>query len=55
MELVREATRHTAGALPSPMPLAPREAPAITTVAKSYIEPRRSVAIVPLQKRLVTA
>ena len=55
MELVREATRHTAGALPAPMSLAAREASSIATVAKNYVEPRRAVPFVPLQKRLVTA
>jgi DNA-binding CsgD family transcriptional regulator len=55
MELVREATRHTAGALSAPMSFATREAPSIVSVAKSYPAPRRSVTVVPLQKRQVTA
>jgi len=57
MELVREAARHTAGALPAPMPLATREAPApsLASVAKSYAAPRRAAAVVPLLKRQVTA
>jgi DNA-binding CsgD family transcriptional regulator len=55
MELVREATRHTAVVLPAPMPLATREAASIASVAKSFAAPRRTVAVVPLQKRQVTA
>lgn len=57
MELVREATRQSAGLFPAPMPLATREvlAPSITSAAKNYAAPRRTAAVVPLLKRQVTA
>lgn len=53
MELVREASRHTVGAMP--MPLATREARPYTPVAKNYPVPRRTVAVVPLAKRQLMA
>jgi len=55
MELVREATRYTAGALSGPMQFVTPAAPSIVSVAKSYAAPRRSAAVVPLPKRQVTA
>ncbi len=53
MELVREASRHTASALPAPMPAATREARAYAAAVKRY--PQRSVAVVPLPKRQAMA
>ncbi len=55
MELVREATRQTAGGVPMPMPVATREAQAFAPVARNYHSPRRSVAVVPLAKRQLMA
>jgi DNA-binding CsgD family transcriptional regulator len=55
MELVREASRHTAGALPAPMPVATREALPYVPTAKNFPSPRRGVAVVPLPKRPVMA
>jgi len=53
MELVREATRHTAGAFPSPMPLAPREPHSFANTEKKCVPPPRPVSVVPLMKRAV--
>ena len=54
MELVREASRQTVGALPTPMPLAAREVRAYAAAAtKNYVPPQRSVAVVALPKRQV--
>ena len=50
MELVREASRHTVGAMPMPMPVATREASPYTPAARNYPVPRRAVAVVPLAK-----
>ena len=48
MELVREASRQTCGAMPVPMPVATREAQAYAPVAKHYPAARRAVSVVPL-------
>jgi len=55
MELVREASRQAAGALPAPMPLAGREPRPYAAAAKNFGAPQRSVAVVALPKRQVTA
>jgi DNA-binding CsgD family transcriptional regulator len=55
MELVREASRHTVGAMPMPLPVATREASAYTAAARNYPVPRRAVAVVPLAKRQLMA
>jgi DNA-binding CsgD family transcriptional regulator len=55
MELVREASRQTAGGMPMPMALAAREARNFAPAPKSYPAPRRSVAVVPLAKRQLMA
>jgi DNA-binding CsgD family transcriptional regulator len=55
MELVREASRQTAGGMPMPMPVATREARTFAPVARNYPAARRSVAVVPLAKRQLMA
>ena len=55
MELVREASRQTAGAMPVPMPVATREVRPYTNAEKNYAAPRRAVAVVPLAKRQLMA
>jgi DNA-binding CsgD family transcriptional regulator len=55
MELVREASRLTAGAMPMPMPLTTEGASAFPPVSKNYPMGRRSVAVVPLAKRQLMA
>jgi DNA-binding NarL/FixJ family response regulator len=56
MELVREASRHTAGGGVSlPLPLTTCEARICAPVVKNYAEPRRTVTVVPLTKRPMTA
>ena len=56
MELVREASRHTVGAMPMPLPAVTREASSpYTPAARSYPAPRRAVAVVPLAKRQLMA
>jgi DNA-binding CsgD family transcriptional regulator len=55
MELVREASRQTAGGVPMPMALASGETRNFAPTAKSYPAPRRSVAVVPLAKRQLMA
>ncbi len=56
MELVREASRHTPGGMPMPMPVATtREVPAVAPMATDYRSARRSVAVVPLAKRQMMA
>jgi DNA-binding CsgD family transcriptional regulator len=57
MELVREAARHTSGAMPMPLPVAVRETtPALQVPAsRNYAAPRRTVAVVPLAKRQLMA
>lgn len=53
MELVREASRQSVGAMP--MPLAPREARTFAPAARNYPAARGSVAVVPLTKRQLMA
>jgi DNA-binding CsgD family transcriptional regulator len=53
MELVREASRHVAGAMP--MPVATREAHVYPPVTKSYPSAPRAVAVVQLAKRQLMA
>jgi DNA-binding CsgD family transcriptional regulator len=55
MELVREASRQTAGAMPVPLPVTSRDVSAFAEVAKNYSPARRSVAVVPLAKRQMMA
>lgn len=55
MELVREASRQTAGAMPVPMPVATREERPYAPVAKDYPSARRTVSVVPLAKRQLMA
>ena len=55
MELVREATRQTAGAMPVPMPVATREPRPYVPVAKHYPSAQRGVSVVPLAKRQMMA
>jgi DNA-binding CsgD family transcriptional regulator len=55
MELVREATRQTAGAMPVPMPVPTREARPYVPAAKHYPSTRRDVSVVPLAKRQMMA
>jgi DNA-binding CsgD family transcriptional regulator len=55
MELVREATRHSASAMPMPLPVANREALPYAPVAKQYHPARREVSVVPLAKRQMMA
>ncbi len=55
MELVREASRQTAGGMPMPMAVAAGEPRSFAPMAKSYPVPRRSVAVVPLAKRQLMA
>lgn len=51
MELVREASRHTAGA----MPVVSRETRTLAPVGKNYAVPQRGVAVVSLPKRQLMA
>jgi len=53
MELVREASRHSAGQVPMPLPVAVRETSPRVPVTRSYAPPRRTAAVVPLAKRLM--
>jgi len=55
MELVREASRHTVGAMAMPLPAAAREASPYTPAARNYPVPRRAVAVVSLAKRQLMA
>ena len=55
MELVREATRQTAGGIPIPMPVATRETRPFAPEARNYSPARRAVAVVPLAKRQLMA
>jgi DNA-binding CsgD family transcriptional regulator len=55
MELVREASRQTAGGMPMPVTLSTGETRTFAPAAKSYPAPRRSVAVVPLAKRQLMA
>ncbi len=55
MELVREASRQTAGVMPMPMPVATREVRTLAPMARDYRAARHSVAVVPLAKRPMMA
>ena len=55
MELVREASRQTAGVMPVPVPVATREVRSYAATEKSYASPRRAVSVVPLAKRQLMA
>ena len=55
MELVREASRNTIGAMPMPMPVATREARTFAPVAQNYNNGSRGGALVPLAKRQLMA
>jgi DNA-binding CsgD family transcriptional regulator len=56
MELVREASRYTAGVMsPAPMPVATREVRSYAAAEKNYAAPRRAVSVVPLAKRQLMA
>jgi len=55
MELVREASRQTAGAMSMGMPMATREAHALAPVSRNYSSPRQSVSVVSLAKRQLMA
>jgi DNA-binding CsgD family transcriptional regulator len=51
MELVREATRQTAGGMPVPLPVATREARPYAPAAKHYPAVQRGVSVVPLSAK----
>jgi len=55
MELAREATRHIAGSMPAPLPIATRETRSYALVPQSYGNPARSADLVPLPKRQIMA
>jgi len=55
MELVREASRNTMGAMPMPMPVATREARTFAPVPQNYGAGPRSATLVPLAKRQMMA
>ncbi len=55
MELVREASRQSAGTMVMPMPVTTREGQSYAATAKSYSAPRRAAAVVPLAKRQLMA
>ncbi|PYT42337.1 MAG: hypothetical protein DMG45_10120 [Acidobacteria bacterium] len=55
MELVREASRQTAGAMSMGMPIATREARNLAPVAGNYPAARPAVSVVPLAKRQLMA
>jgi len=55
MELVREASRQSAGTMVMPMPVATHEGQSYAAPAKSYSAPRRAAAVVPLAKRQLMA
>jgi len=55
MELVREASRQTAGALSAPMPVATREALPYPPVVRSYPAARQAASVVSLGKRQLMA
>jgi DNA-binding CsgD family transcriptional regulator len=55
MELVREASRQTAVAMPLPMPVATREVRPYAAASKSYVPPSRAAALLPLAKRQMMA
>lgn len=55
MELVREASRNTIGAMPMPMPIATREARTFTPAQQNFSNVARSATLVPLAKRPMMA
>ena len=57
MELVREATRHSSGAVPMmvPVPAATREARTYSPASRTYRDVPRPAAVVPLAKRQMMA
>ncbi len=55
MELVREASRQSVGAMPMPMPAPAREARTFAPAPRNYPAARRSVSVVPLAKRQLMA
>jgi len=55
MELVREATRNSAGAMLMPVPVATREPGPQVTVTRNFAPPRRTAAVLPLAKRQLMA
>ena len=55
MELVREASRNTLGAMPLPMPVATREARTFAPIPHSFSNSARSATVVPLSKRHMMA
>ncbi len=55
MELVREASRQSAGTMVMPMPVAASEGQSYAAPAKSYSAPRPAAAVVPLAKRQLMA
>jgi len=55
MELVREASRLTVGAMPMPMPVPTREVRPYAAAPKSYAAPRRAAAVLSLAKRQLMA
>jgi DNA-binding CsgD family transcriptional regulator len=55
MELVREATKNSAGAVLMPVPVATREAGPQATVSRTFALPRRSASVLPLAKRQLMA
>ena len=55
MELVREASRQSAGTMVMPMPVAASEGQSYAAAAKSYSALRRAAAVVPLAKRQLMA
>ena len=55
MELVREASRQTAVAMPLPMPVATREVRQYATASKSYVPQSRTAALLPVAKRQMMA
>ncbi|MGC1618978.1 MAG: helix-turn-helix transcriptional regulator [Candidatus Acidiferrum sp.] len=55
MELVREASRNTIGAMPMPMPVATREARTFVQVPQSYGPGSHNATVVPLAKRQMMA
>jgi len=55
MELVREATRHIAGSMSMPLPIATGETRSYAPIPQSYSDPARSANVVPLAKRQMMA
>jgi DNA-binding CsgD family transcriptional regulator len=55
MELVRVASRQTAGAVPMPMPVATREVRSIAPATRNYPPARGSVSVVSVAKRQMMA